>query len=355
MKNKFKYSCIIFFSLILLFSKPAMVEAKNLDEVSINTIAKNFAAENIGWKNVSVLNIKNLYDFNNKLIAYSVDIKNNKKEVNGYEIISANSEDDPILEFSETKNSPYNKVNNNYNCIYGGFLNYYSQNKISYKTFYNLKTNSKLNEKQISALRSREHKSINENKSKEEKNMLLSYNSKLQNSNTNETKRVLDDVPDEYWYKGCTPTAVAMILEYDYYNNTPIYTTLVNMLATAMGTDANGNTYGYNIVNGVKTVMNNLGINGSVQMYNYGKSNSTYDIYVNEINNSHPVDVNLQNSTETSDGYPSGFGNHSCVGVGYKYSDAEKFIIIHDEAGDGDVYCDFNSSALGNNQWVCIH
>lgn len=358
MKNRLKYSCVIFFSLILLFSKPAMVQAKNLDEVSINTMAKNFAVKTIGWKNVSILNIKNLYDFNNKLIAYSVDIKNNNKGINGYEIISASSENDPILEFSETKNSPYSKVNNNYNCIYGGILNYYSQNKISSKAFYDLKTNSKLSEKQINTLRNenREHKAIDKNKAIKETNMLLSYNSKLQDSNTNETKKVLEDVPDEYWFKGCVPSGVAMVLEYDYYNNTPTYGDLVNQLAVAFGTDKQGNTTRDKLVDGVKSVMKQNGVdNVWCQLDGEGRDNSTYDKYVNEINNNYPVAILFMNCKYTTNMYKDGFHNHCCAGVGYKYNDTERFIVIHDEAGEGDVYCDFNSSDLGTNQWLYIH
>lgn len=101
MKNKIKYSYIIFLSLFLISSKPFTVQAKSLSKTPVNNIALNFAAKTMEWKNASISHVKNLYDFNNKLVAYDVDIKNNENNSNGYEIISANSKDNTILEFSE--------------------------------------------------------------------------------------------------------------------------------------------------------------------------------------------------------------------------------------------------------------
>ncbi|WP_234118034.1 C39 family peptidase [Clostridium hydrogenum] len=352
MKKKLNIVFIILFSFIFLLPNAFKVNAqtvyKSYENINdINTIAKNFAISTIKWTDVKVYNIKSLYNFNNKLIAYSVDIRNNKNGLIGYEIISTSPKDDLILEFSKNKKSPYSTIGNKFNCIYDGFLNYYYQNKTSLKTFYNITTKRKLNKNQLNSLRDKEYISSKTNKTLKKNNTVSSA--------INKTQKILDDVPDELWYKGCTPTAIAMILEYDYYNYTPVYQELVEQLATAMGTDANGITYTNKVVPGIKSVMKNLGVDVFVQQDGMGKDQSTYDKYVNEINNNHPVLVTLVNSKETSYGYPQGFDNHCCAGIGYQYSDTEKFIIVHDDAEDGDVYCDFNNSALGTNCWIYIH
>lgn len=147
-----------------------------------------------------------------------------------------------------------------------------------------------------------------------------------------------------------------MVLEYDYYNFTPVYSKLADELATAFETDKDGNTAIDTIIPGIKSVMAQNGVNNIwCQLDAPGKQNSTYDKYVNEINNNHPVVVLLVGSKETTYMYPQGFGNHCCAGVGYKYNDTEKFIVVHDDAGEGDVYCDFNSPNLGINRWLYIH
>lgn len=352
MKKIFKKFCSIFFCCVfLLYSTSFTVNARNINQSlkSINTIAKNFAINTIKWNDVELYNVKQLYNFNNKLVAYSIDIKNNKNGLLGYEIVSTNFKENRVLEFSKNKRSPYSEVKNGYKCIYEGFLNYYYENEA---TIYDIKSKTVLNEKDVTLL-----KSEDENKSYKliQDSEALNKNRVLSLSNVNKTKKVLSDVPDEIWNKGCVPTAVAMVLEYDYYNYVPVYDELTQKLAVAMGTDNKGNTYNNKIIDGIKSVMKNLGVDVWTKADEYGKNNSTYDKFVNEINNNHPVVVNLVNSKETSRGYSNGFGNHSCAGIGYEYNDTEKFIIVHDDCCDGEVYCDFNSSALGNNQWIYIH
>lgn len=321
MKKIFKKFCFIFFCCIfLLYSTSFTVNAQSVNQPlkSINNIAKDFAINTIKWNDVEIYNVKKLYNFNNKLVAYSIDIKNNDNNLFGYEIINANFKDNRILEFSKNKSSPYIKVKNSYKCIYEGFLNYYYENKA---TIYDIKSKNALNEKVVDLFRNedknKEYKSIESDKVSKGNDILSSSNNNLQDSNDNKTEKILDDVPDEIWDKGCVLTAVAMVLEYNYYDYVPVYDELTQELATAMGTDNNGNTYNNRIVDGIKTVMKNLGVNAYIKA--------------------------------------DGFGNHSCAGVGYEYSNTEKFIIIHDDAFDGDVYCDFNSAALGNNQWIYIH
>ncbi|MDF2883732.1 MAG: hypothetical protein K0R54_4296 [Clostridiaceae bacterium] len=369
------------FSLILsifICTNQFIAKADTITDSSlISNIAINSATENMGWKDVYISNIKNVYDFNDKLVAYSVDLKDKTTGLKGYEIISANEEDGPILEFSKGRYSPYDRVSNKDKCIYNGFLSYYSKNAVSSKgktitEYYDIKNNSKLNQDKINysvkTAKNKEYKSSDPNKSLKTRTLFSSkvqsnslYNTNIQPQEVLQnvaTQKLLEDVPDDYWYKGCTPTAIAMALEYDYYNYTPEFEPLVNVLAPAIGTESNGDTaLGNNVINGISQTMKNYGVNVSSSFDGWGRNNSTYDEFVNEINNNHPVVANVIGSTYTSWGYPApqGFGNHSCAGMGYEYTSNEKFIVVHDDAMDGDVYCDFNSSALGDNIWLYIH
>lgn len=149
-----------------------------------------------------------------------------------------------------------------------------------------------------------------------------------------------------------------MVLEYDYYDYVPEFRPLVRVLANNMGTDSEGCTYidKEHYVDGIIKTMNGYGVNDiSVVLDGLGKEESTYEEFVNEINNNYPVVANVYSSTITTDAYPYGFGNHSLASVGYKYTEDQQFIIVHTSGIEGNVYCDFNSPSFGTYQWTYIH
>jgi len=74
----------------------------------------------------------------------------------------------------------------------------------------------------------------------------------------------IQGVPALLWYRGCTPTAAAMVLGYwdqHGYPNFPddYQTTLIDELADAMGTWDNGYTPQWQVSGGINTVCNNHG------------------------------------------------------------------------------------------------
>ena len=62
---------------------------------------------------VDVVDYKPLYDFNNKLIAYSLDLKSKITNKYAFAIISTSEDDGPILEFGTGGKSPYDKIADN--------------------------------------------------------------------------------------------------------------------------------------------------------------------------------------------------------------------------------------------------
>lgn len=315
------------------------------------------------WKDVTSYNTKPLYDFNNNLIAYSVDLKSNVDNSKAYAIISVNEEDAPVLEFSEGHTSPFDQLDANKVGIYDGAVSYYSKettNAQNQDTYYDMRNHAKLTDQEVKV-----HKDLNKDKkyisskpeiSKSERNQLTS--GIIQPMDIVLTSKTLN-VPDYYWYRGCTPTAVSMVLKYRFSSKlSSVYVwSLIDKLANAFGTDSNGGTYVQNVPAGVKKVMSGYGV--TVNAYNdsngASKSGNTFTEYTNEINKNYPVVVNVFGSKETAPSYPNGFGNHSMAGVGYRITTSYSFVTVHDTGIDGNVYCNYDSSAFGTPWWTYIH
>lgn len=102
------------------------------------------------WSDVDVLNSKPLYDFNDKLVAYSLDLKSNIDNEDAFVIISTSQEDEPILEFGIKQQSPYDKATNNQTCILDGFQGYYSHGKGTSK-YHDISNNKDLEDVEINA------------------------------------------------------------------------------------------------------------------------------------------------------------------------------------------------------------
>ena len=122
---------VLTLSVVLSNVSPIRVHAETTDVSTIETIAKNTPQAILGsdkdWSDVSVEKSTPLYDFNNNLVAYSVDLKNNLNDEKAFAIISIDETDGPILEFSVGNQSPYDKVDDdNQTCIFDGILGYYS-------------------------------------------------------------------------------------------------------------------------------------------------------------------------------------------------------------------------------------
>lgn len=353
--KKFLYIVLASISLATV-SNSISVQAEEVN-TSIVEAATDLAKDNMGWDEVAVKNIKELYNFNNELIAYSVDLENKEDSSKGYEIINANNYNN-VLEFSKEKCSMFSTISNNNKCVYTGFLNYYSKDING--EYFDLTNDKKLTNTDIDKLKniSRNINNLSNYVSENYASANYAIASANDTADSQTKEKIIADVPDERWYKGCTPTAVGMVLEYDFYDYVPEFRPLVRVLASNMGTDSDGNTYidKEHYIDGIIKTMNGYGVDDiSVVLDGKGRDQSTYEEFVNEIDNNYPLITNLYNSTMTTDAYPYGFGNHSLASVGYKYTEDQQFIIVHTSGIEGDVYCDFNSSLLGTHQWTYIH
>ena len=173
----------------------------------------------------------------------------------------------------------------------------------------------------------------------------------------------LPNVPNYQWYRGCSPTASANQLGYLYYQyghtNLPLGNTLIDSLANAMGTGANGATPRANIGPGMVSVLSSYGYSGYwSQLEARGVSYSTFGRYKSEILASRTIHCILD--SDSDDWYystqPGTAQAHSVTGMGYRINtDGAQWIVVHDTwPGPTDVYLLYGSVEMGIPQWVYL-
>jgi len=195
--------------------------------------------------------------------------------------------------------------------------------------------------------------SVNQEKNTKAWEHLSDINTIVQPMNT-VVEKIISGVPDYNWLRGCSPTAAANIMAYwqaHGYSRLPVGTTLINQLADAMGTAADGSTPWANIPTGIHYVALRYAYNTWVEWNESitgGRVSSTYDKFKNEING-RPLMASFTNS--------STYGCHSTTGVGYRYDDYQDWIIVHDtwNTTPTNVYLDYNSTEVRNPVWTYVH
>jgi hypothetical protein len=364
------------------------------DSSKIEVLAKNaFRTVNQyksdKWTSIKVVNQKNLYDFDGKLVAYSIDVQNGETGAKGYIILSSNKENEPILESAIGTYSPYteltSKLNNKTDItyIYSGILSYsikYTDKNASNRNFakttsnykyFDLRDNKDIDNTIVKSMteeaKAKEHKSKNitsaqktwdmlSGENAKEENITPNYNplisSKIKNNSSYLYHKVISGVPDYTWYRGCAPTAAANVLAYYHHSGVPTGNTLIDELAAAMNTDSKGGTSISNERPGIKQVAANHGWKLAIftDPRGKGEDESPYGDFRDEIDESHPLFCSLQNSR-----YGDG---HAVTGVGYEYQGTDyEYVIIHDtwSSTPVDVAINYNSSDIGSPSWMRIH
>ncbi len=203
-------------------------------DTSLKAIAENAPQSVLGsdkteWSSVSIVNNLPLYDFDNKLIAYSLDLKSNIDNEKAYVIVSTSEQDEPILEFAKGAYSPYDKITGrNKACIYDGVTGYYSHDLSSGK-YHDFLINQDLTDSDVKGhitnLINKKYISKRPDIAKQSRARLTQIPAKGSNmtATPNATtppgvvlsSKILN-VPDYQWYMGCSPTSAAMVLKYTF-------------------------------------------------------------------------------------------------------------------------------------------
>lgn len=164
-------------------------------------------------------------------------------------------------------------------------------------------------------------------------------------------------VPFYQWYRGCSPTASAMVLGYwdtHGYPNFPSESTLIDELATAMGTGSSwpfdGATWPYWIDNGIETVASNHGYATFDAIENTWLWGDHFEEMASEIDSVRPFVLSMAGGGAAV-GKPTAYGSHSVTGVGYVRG-IQNYITIHDTWNSFPDYPLSENRLIANNNWV---
>lgn len=342
-----KRICVaIIITLCILSSNFSLVYAKETDNYyEIKSLAINSPKDfptTSNWINNKVINLVTLYDINNLLYAYCVDIVNKDTGNYAYMIILAITGTPQILEFHPNSRSPYIDINDK-KAYYNGVSQYYVKETDS--MFQDLTTGKMINKEKVG-------KNITN-----KENFQYSYNAISGYNN-------LTGVPDYPWQRGCTPTSLGMLIKYTYNNSVDGQTTLINSLANECGTYDEGSTDDNRVRPGVIDYLSSKGISPSFCGFmsetlsghpEYGRTYNTIDAYQSFINSNVPVVILLCGANGTSPYYYNGFGTHTICGTGYYIGSAGEYVIVHTTQQEGDVYVAYSEYALGLFAWFTLY
>ncbi len=338
------------------------------------------------WKDATVEQSTVYYDLDGKKSAYSFNVIKNKQQV-GYILISATKDNFPVLEFSKgkitneipelttrSKSLVQERANKEgftigeMKPLYLGPTFYYAEytltdtkGKAKEKVIVDLPSSTivNLNESNVSVPVSekdyfynstylQQQQEIRKQKANTQWTALEKEMAGSSSYSTSSSGHTISGVPNWPWRDGCSPTSAGMVLGYwdgHGYPNFPSQNTLIDNLATAMGTEwpGNGATWPWNIPSGVSTVCTNCGY------FHFTATNYytlTWSDVVAEVSNNYPFVLSMHASTT--------YGEHSVAAVGYYYNGIE-YVIIHDTVPahtSYNVYMAYGSWSAAMATWI---
>lgn len=325
----------ILFVLAFLFCFPnfSNAESTSMKDFISKSQAQNTAKEYVdivsqnsfeSWKSITLQEPTELYDFDGILTSYLFEITNKYDKDQGYIIVSALPDFPGVVESTRTGSSPYKNIKNG-DGIYVGPLLSFTKNNNTFKDLHSgeivekneLKNKGTLTVENVKELAKTTKDSMDEIVNPDN---ITDYSFKL-----------MSEVPDFLWYKGCAPTSGANIVKYwdnNGYKNLVQDSTsgsyLIEVLARSqyMNTSSSGDTTVKNMKYGIKKYMNDRGY------YPTLGDSATYNYHVSELKASRPTWVTTEN-------HPV-WDNHAMTGVGYEqfYNTSKlswtKQLILHD-------------------------
>ncbi len=331
--------CFLSSNLTLVYANESNNYVIQVNQLALDS-PKDFPTTS-NWVNNKIIDLVPLYDMNNSLYAYCVDIVNKDTGNYAYMIILTITDTPQILEFHPNASSPYMNINDK-KAYYNGLTKYYTED--TNDMLQDLTTGDKIDKNEISMI------TFNNEKSRSSYNSISGYNN-------------LTGVPDYPFQRGCVPTSLGMMIKYRYGNSVDSQTTLIDKLADKCETTGGG-THHTKVKSGVNDYLYSKNI---IPLFcgwmseslwgnpDYGvayNSLYTYQIY---INSDIPVMVSMLGSYGTSPAYPNGFLNHSVCGTGYYVGSAGEYIIVHTTEQEGDIFVAYSEYALGAFAWFTLY
>ena len=372
MKNK-KFLAL-FLALILLFSSFSSVLALDAlnsekggmaDIYAIARHAPSFFVPTKDWRNVAIRKTTPLYDLENSIIAYCIDIQNADTGKNAYVIISADETETPILQYAPDAVSPYYDITSSSRALY---LMPGAYHVLEGKSMMDLATERTYAlEEVLSVYQTAKAETATLNTATTEtadfSALRQLYIAGVQPKGYDTKEKILSTVPNWQWTYGCSPTAIGMQLAKLYPSlNT---TNTIAELAVALQTSASGSSASEHFPERVSAYIVSKGL-GTPTYCNFpsrqsngaperGISSNPYSTYLSEINAGRAVAISSHYPTVSTPQYPNGWDRHTITGVEYSYmtSGSDKYVIVHTtEVLDGKVY--INISNLGDFAWFIV-
>ena len=322
----------------------------------IRTIAINMPSV-LGYEHTwSITQETPLYNINDELIAYCIDMKSkDSPSINSYTIVSVKETEFPILLFGYKGTSAY--LGKRFDrAYYFGTLDFYIKNGNIYQ---NTRRGITLTYKQVKGL-------FKENDDADTTNYFSTRQRYLGNNRLllQQDASKINNGANLQWRKGCSPTAVAMLIK------TRIPTmganTLIDSLALYMETASDGSTPLNKVPSGTNSYYaNNTWLTAPTTCgWNSTKSDGsprTGSLYNSKasfktsILAGFPVGVYCSSSNVTTTGFPNGIGAHMMSGIGYSFGSSGDYIICYTtNTADGEVSFPLTSSGLNNRAWFWL-
>lgn len=291
------------------------------------------------WKNATIGKILELYDLDESVNAYILELTKDGKYI-GYIVVSAKRTNYPILEFSKGKSptmiAKETGIEPDRHYYLGGTIYLFKKGAKCSDIFGKEVNLSALKAGSKDILKNEEVKRRLERRALEAETIWKAYESSA-NQIITYYEIMIKGVPALLWKRGCTPTASAMVLGYwdqkgypnfpnDYQNK------LIDELADAMGTWNNGYTPQWQVSGGINKVCNK---------YGYGNWASdvwwvTWDTVLSEINSYRPFVLTFVLHNE--------YTWHSVTVIGYLIdSSNNKFISLYNTWDTSVHYIAFGS------------
>lgn len=313
------------------------------------------------WLSEDVLITKEtpLYDINDTLCAYCLDLKNRITDETAYILISTGGNDFPIIGYAPQGISPYFEIPATETAVFLSIGNYYIDDGDVYTSVIDG------TELQKSALSVSTAETTTFSQTTEDYSDIrqMYANGTFPNSvsRAGTSSRNLTGVPNWQWTCGCAPTAMGMIISYQYQQYGWTQTEIISGLASYMKTSAGG-TSREDIMPGTSNYLASKNSTPTTCEWNssdssgcpnLGASYNPKSVYKAQIDAGNPVFVLCDNSTMTSQGFIDGFGTHGMAGVGYMFSTVDgDYIIVHTTATiDEDFYASLDSSTFSEYAW----
>ncbi|MCH5477091.1 S-layer homology domain-containing protein [Bacillus cereus] len=344
-------SCVLSCSTLLSSPNISMAESKR-EQIGVS---KEEAKEKVvgyvngvskqtfqNWKNANVDQGKNLYNLEGEISGYVFQVNKDNQDL-GYIIADSKKTNNSIIESTREGSSPYKEVEEG-KAIYTGPLQHFKKDNDNI---------TDIHSKQV--LKIDDAKQIELKKAPISKSIAYAATSNNDMDDMMFKEKLIQNVPDYTWFRGCTPTAFANIIGYwgklGYGNlvSNKNHNQIINQLADIMGTTPGvkhpgrvdgGATQIDRMVPGLKQYFNNTGYNPEILYDN----TPTFEEYTKEIDADRPIAINIFD-------HPM-YQNHTVTGVGYNHiyipdiNEEYKDLILHDTWEDTpvDTLLNYNAS-----------